>query len=224
MSKLILLRHLESQWNEENRFNGWIDTPLAEGQAVIAEELAKKLFQFKIDTVYCSTLFRNMDSVARIFEYDKKYPLFVHLDDGKMQRRGHFKDLSDEDVLVYVTEKLNERYYGELQGENKEKAMEKYGEEKIRLWRRSWNQAPPAGESLKDVFNRVVPFYKKYVEKDLKQGKNVLIVASHNSLRALVKFLENISDKDIINLEIPVGTLIEYEIDDSLEMKSIKTL
>ncbi len=211
MSKLILLRHLESQWNEENRFNGWIDTPLAEGQTQKAEELAQKLSQFKIDVIYCSCLFRNMDTVARILEYDKKYPLFIHLDSGKMKERGHFKDISENDIPTFVSEKLNERYYGKLQGENRETAMKKYGEEQVHLWRRSWNEAPPGGESLKDVFNRAVPFYKKYIENDLKQGKNVLIVASHNSLRALVKYLENISDKDIINLEIPVGSIKTYE-------------
>ena len=96
----------------------------------------------------------------------------------------------------------------------------KYGEEQVKLWRRSWDQAPPGGESLKDVFKRAVPFYQKYIERDLKEGKNVLIVASHNSLRALVKYIENISDKDIINLEIPTGGLIEYEVDDSLKVKN----
>ncbi len=220
MPKLILLRHLESQWNEEDRFNGWIDTPLAEGQAQKAEALAQKIFQFKIDIIYCSRLFRNMDTVARILEYDKKYPLFIHLDGGKIQDRGHFKDISENDIPVYVSEKLNERYYGKLQGENKEKIMEKYGKEKVQLWRRSWNEAPPGGESLKDVFKRVTPFFRKYIEKDLKDGKNVLVVASHNSLRALTKYIENISDKDIINLEIPTGTLIEYEVDNSLKLKS----
>ncbi|HUV80974.1 MAG TPA: histidine phosphatase family protein [Patescibacteria group bacterium] len=211
MPKLILLRHLESQWNEENRFNGWIDTPLLEGYAEKAENLAQELSQFKIDEIFCSCLFRNMDTVAKILEYDKKYPLFIHLDPGKMKKRGHFKDLSEYDIPVYVSEDLNERYYGELQGSNKEETIKKYGEEKVRLWRRSWNQAPPKGESLKDVFNRVVPFYRKYIEKDLKKGKNVLIVASHNALRALVKYLEKISDEEVINLEITTGGLREYD-------------
>ncbi len=212
MAKLILLRHLESQWNEENRFNGWIDTPLAEDQAERAEELAQKLSQFKIDAIYSSLLFRNMDTVARILEYDKKYPLFIHLDPGKMKERGHFKDLSENDIPVYVSEALNERYYGKLQGENREEIIKKYGEEQVHLWRRSFKEGPPGGESLKDVYQRVVPFYQKYIEKDLKQGKNVLIVASHNSLRALVKYLEKIPDEDIDKIEIPVSSLKEYEI------------
>ena len=88
--------------------------------------------------------------------------------------------------------------------------IKKYGAEKVRLWRRSYNISPPGGESLKDVYKRTIPFYRKYVEKDLKQGKNVLIVASHNSLRAIVKYIEKIPDRDIIDLEIPYAGLIEY--------------
>ncbi|OIO47052.1 MAG: hypothetical protein AUJ31_00440 [Parcubacteria group bacterium CG1_02_39_15] len=224
MAKLILLRHLLSQWNEENRFNGWIDTPLAEGQSKKAKELAQKIFRFKIDKIYCSILFRNMDTVARILEYDKKYPLYVHLDPGKMKDWGHFKDISQYDIPVYVTEKLNERYYGKLQGLNKKEIIEKEGGEIVRLWRRSWNQAPPGGESLQDVFKRTVSFYKKYIENDLKKGENVLIVGSHNSLRALVKHIEKVSDKKIINVEIPYAGVIEYNFDESLKLRAKKTL
>ncbi len=212
MSKLILLRHIKSQWNEENRFTGWMDVPLDENETYKAKELAEKIFQYRIDKIYTSPLFRNKDTVARIFEYgNRKYPIFIHLDGGKMQKWGHFTDISQDDVPVFVSESLNERYYGKLQGENKESAGRKYGEEKLHLWRRSWRQAPPGGESLKDVYNRTVPFFKKYIEKDLKEGKNVLVVASHNFLRALVKYLENISDEEIINLEIPYAGIREYE-------------
>jgi 2,3-bisphosphoglycerate-dependent phosphoglycerate mutase len=98
-----------------------------------------------------------------------------------------------------------------LQGLNKDEMKEKYGEEQVKLWRRSWNQAPPEGESLEDVFNRAVPFFKKYIEADLKRGENVLVVASHNSLRALVKYLEKISDEEIANLEIPYAGIKEYD-------------
>ena len=210
MAKLILLRHLLSQWNEENRFNGWVDTPLAEDQFRLAEDLAAKILRFKIDVIYCSSLFRNMDTVARILEYDQKYPLFVHLDGGRMRKWGNFRDLTENDILTFVSDKLNERYYGKLQGWNKTEAIKQYGEEQIHLWRRGFNSAPPGGESLKDVQKRVVPFYKKYIEKDLKAGKNVLVVASHNSLRALVKYLDNISDKDIADFEIPYSGIKEY--------------
>ena len=128
-----------------------------------------------------------------------------------MKKWGNFTDISPNDVPTYVSENLNERYYGKLQGLNKAETIEKYGEEKVRLWRRSYDVAPPGGESIKDVYKRTVPFFKKYVEKDLKNDKNVLLVASHNSLRAIVKYIEDISDEDVVNLEIPFGALAEYE-------------
>ncbi len=221
MAKLFLLRHIKSQWNEENRFTGWMDVPLDEEETKTAKSLAKKIPLSEIDKIYSSPLFRNKDTVARIFEYkNKKYPVFIHLDKGKMKDWGHFKDISKNDVPTFITEDLNERYYGKLQGQSKGKAIKKYGKEKVRLWRRSYNIAPPGGESLANVYKRTIPFFRKYVEKDLKQGKNILIVASHNSLRAIVKYLEKISNDDIINLEIPYAGLIEYEFNNALVIKN----
>ena len=223
MAKLFLLRHIKSQWNEENRFTGWMDVPLDEKEIPKAKELADKIFQHKIDKIYTSALFRNMDTLARMFEFgNKKYPVFVHLDEGKMKKWGNYTDLSRDDVPVFVSADLNERYYGEIQGENKETAAKKYDQELVYLWRRSYDVAPPGGESLKDVVKRAVPFYQKYVEKDLKEEKNVLIVASHNSLRAIAKYIEKISDQDIINLEIPYGGIIAYEFDGLLRLKGKK--
>jgi 2,3-bisphosphoglycerate-dependent phosphoglycerate mutase len=214
MSKLFLLRHLKSQWNEDNRFAGWTDGPLAKKESVKALALAQEIFKDRIDVVYTSPLFRNQDTVARIFEcVEYKYPFFIHLDSGKMKKWGNFTDISKNDIPTYVTENLNERYYGKLQGLNKEETIEKYGEEKVRLWRRSYEIAPPGGESEKDVYKRTTPFYQKYIEKDLKDRKNIFVVASHNSLRAIVKYIENISDEKIIDLELPFGSLIKYEFD-----------
>lgn len=225
MPKLLLLRHIKSQWNEENRFTGWMDVSLDENETYKAKELADKVFQFDINVIYCSPLFRNKDTVARMFEYgNKKYPIFIHLDKGKMKDWGRYIDISEDDVSVFVSEKFNERYYGKIQGENKETAMKKYGEETVHLWRRSYAIAPPGGESLKDVFKRTVPFYKDYIERDLKNGKNILIVASHNALRSIVKYIENISDKDIINFEIPYGGLIAYDFDNLLKIKTKNNL
>ncbi len=219
MAKLFLLRHLKSQWNEENRFTGWADVSLAEGQEETAKILVQKIFQNKIDAIYTSSLFRNMETVEKILEFKAgESPVFIHLDEGRMKKWGHFKDISENDLPVYVSEKLNERHYGDLQGLNKEEMINKYGEEKVRQWRRSYYVAPPNGESLKDVVKRVAPFYKKYIEKDLKNGKNILIVASHNSLRALVKHIEKISDGGIISVEIPFGGLIEYDLGENLKV------
>ena len=224
MAKLIILRHLKSQWNLENRFTGWTDVPLARESLERVRELSQKVFETEIDIIYSSPLFRNQDTVARILHYHHKYPIFIHLDKSRMKDWGNFKDIIKNYFPVYISKNLNERYYGRLQGLNKSEIIEKYGKEKVHLWRRGFKNTPPGGESFKDTYKRAVPFYKKEIERDLKKGKNVLIVASHNSLRAIVKYIEAISDKDIINLEIPYAGLIEYQFDKSLKLKTKKVL
>ncbi len=188
MAQLFLLRHLKSQWNLENRFTGWTDVPLSQEGIASAKEVAKKLTGFRIDKVYTSPLIRNKKSTSLILE-----------------------NLNQRETPVITDKALDERNYGKIQGLNKDETKTKYGQEQVRLWRRSWDQAPPEGESLKDVYNRVIPFYQEYIEKDLKQGKNILVVASHNSLRALIKHIEKISNQEIINLEIETGELRKYE-------------
>lgn len=222
MSKLILLRHLQSQWNLENRFTGWVDVPLSKEGILKSKEVAEKIVQTNFDIIYSSPLIRNQETVLRILEYSNKYPIFMHFE-GKMKDWSNFKGNGNY-LPVYISEKLNERYYGDLQGLNKDEMKAKYGEEKVQLWRRSYDQAPPGGESLKKVYNRAVPFFKKYIENDLKKGKEVLVVASHNSLRALVKYIEKISDKEIIGVEIPTGTIISYEFDELLRIKNKEIL
>ncbi|MGD0576540.1 MAG: 2,3-bisphosphoglycerate-dependent phosphoglycerate mutase, partial [Candidatus Staskawiczbacteria bacterium] len=164
MSELYLQRHLKSQWNLENKFTGWTDVPLCQEGIESAKKAAEQFSGLKIDKVYTSPLVRNRETVSLIL-----------------------KNLGKEDLPVVVDKALDERNYGELQGLDKDEVAKKFGAEQVRLWRRSFNVAPPGGESLKDVCGRTLPFFKKYVEKDLKDGKNVLIVASHNSLRAIVK-------------------------------------
>lgn len=213
MAKLFLLRHAKSQWNLDNRFAGWVDNPLSKEGRLQAQEAGKRLMAEKIDIAYTSPLMRNMETTARVFETisEIRYPLFLHLDGGRMQSWGNFTTTDQKSVPVYVSEKLNERYYGSIQGLDKAETIKKYGEQLVHLWRRGYSDKPPGGESLKDTYKRAVPFFKKYIEKDLILGKNVLVVASHNSLRALVKYMEAISDKDITNVELPFGALTEYE-------------
>ena len=196
MSKLILLRHLKSQWNKENRFTGWTDVPLSEEGIKSARETAKSLARFQIDKIYTSPLIRNKETVSLVLD-----------------------NLNKKDLPVVIDKALNERNYGELQGLNKDEVKKKYGEKKVRLWRRSWNIAPPGGESLKDVYQRTMPFFKKHIEPDLKEGKNILVVASHNSLRAIVKYVENVSNEDIINLEIPYAGLRAYDFENGIYKK-----
>lgn len=225
MPSLILLRHLQSQWNLENRFTGWVDVPLSRGGTEQARGVASKLSGSKIDAIYTSPLIRNMDSVLRIVGFfSNTYPLFIHLE-GRMEKAGLFQKKGKESFIpVFVTERLNERKYGRLQGLNKDEMREKYGPEKVRLWRVSYSEAPPGGESLKDVLKRTEPVFSKNIEKDLKAGKNVLVVASHHSLRALVKRIENMSDKEIANLEIPSASMIKYEFDKNLNIENKEIL
>ena len=219
MAKLILLRHLQSQWNKENRFTGWTDVPLSEEGIKSAKEVAGKLAGFHIDKVYTSPLIRNKETVSLLLENLGKVDEDKSSSSPTTPLRGVRKSGSSfaftnawvKDVPIIIDKALDERNYGILQGLNKDEMKEKYGEEQVKLWRRSWNQAPPEGESLEDVFNRAVPFFKKYIEADLKRGENVLVVASHNSLRALVKYLEKISDEEIANLEIPYAGIKEYD-------------
>jgi len=196
MAKLILLRHLQSEWNKENKFTGWTDVALSKEGIDSAKEVAEKLKGINIDLVYTSPLIRNRETVSLILE-----------------------NLNKKELPIVINKALDERNYGKLQGLNKDEVKKEYGEEQVQLWRRGWDNAPPEGESLKDVYNRAVLFFKNNIEKDLKQEKNVLIVASHNSLRALVKYIEKISDQDIINREIPAGGIIIYDLDENLNIK-----
>ena len=188
MAKLILLRHLKSQWNLENRFTGWTDVPLSKEGVENAKEVSEKLAGVKIDKVYTSPLIRNRETTSLILE-----------------------NFGKKDLPIVIDKSLDERNYGALQGLNKDEVKKQYGEEQVKLWRRSWDQAPPEGESLKDVYERAVSFFKEYVEKDLESGRDILVVASHNSLRALVKYIEKIPNEEIMNLEITYGGLLEYE-------------
>jgi len=196
MSKLYLQRHLKSQWNLENKFTGWTDVPLSKEGIESAKDVSEQLMGLKIDKVYTSPLTRNKETTTLILKY-----------------------LGKNDLLVSTDKALDERNYGDLQGMNKDEAKVKFGEDQVLLWRRSWEERPPNGESLHDTFNRTVPYYKEFIERNLKDGKNVLIVSSGNSLRSIVKYIENIPDEKIIEFEIPFGGLIKYDFDGSKYQK-----
>ena len=194
MAKLFLLRHLKSQWNLEDRFAGWVDNPLSKEGSEAAKLLAENMKNDNFDVIYTSPLIRCKQTVIKLLRNlneGTKYPIFKSIDGGKMQKWSEYTSINGNSIEALVSEKLNERCYGILQGMSKKEMAEKYGAEQVHLWRRSYDVAPPKGESLKDVCKRANPFFKKYIEKDLKAGKDVLVVASHNSLRAIVKYLEN---------------------------------
>ena len=219
-AQLVLVRHGQSTWNLENRFTGWTDVDLTkngEKEALAAGQLLKKE-GFEFDTVYTSVLKRAIRTAWLIMsEMDQMW------------------------LPVKRSWKLNERHYGNLQGLNKSETAKKYGAEQVFIWRRSYKTAPPAlkksdkrhpskdrryisekppgTESLYDCYKRALPYWRSKILPDLKKGRRVLVVAHGNSLRALIKYLENISDKDIAQLNIPTGAPRAYEFNKKFQIK-----
>ncbi|MCK6130726.1 2,3-diphosphoglycerate-dependent phosphoglycerate mutase [Parvimonas micra] len=220
--KLVLIRHGESEWNKLNLFTGWTDVGLSEKGIIEANEAGFLLKEnnFDFDVCYCSYLKRAINTLNIVLE--------------RMDRQW---------LPVIKTWKLNERHYGALQGLNKAETAEKYGEEQVKLWRRSFDVPPPAldkddercphnqapyrnvdkselpyNESLKDTIERVIPYYEEIIKKDMLDGKRVLITAHGNSLRALVKYLDNLTDEEIISVNIPTGIPLVYEFDDNFKV------
>ena len=217
MIKLVLVRHGESIWNKENKFTGWTDVDLSEKGIEEAKNAGLKLKQqgFTFDLAYTSVLKRANHTLDLIL-----------------------KELNLNIPISYAWQ-LNERHYGALQGLNKDETKKKYGEEQVHIWRRSYDVKPPSLDSgdlrytemlsiykdyvphtecLKDTIERVVPYFENNIVPNLKDSKKIIIVAHGNSLRGLIKYLDNISDSDIVNLEIPTGCPIVYELDDDLKV------
>ena len=201
MPQLVLIRHGQSQWNLENRFTGWIDIPLAPAGEEEARKAGEKLKGFKFDKVYTSVLQR----AIKTFEIVASVAGLNHLP-------------------VEKDKALNERMYGDLQGLNKDDTRKKFGDEQVHIWRRSYDIGPPGGESLKQTAERVLPYWHSHIEPDLKAGKNILIVAHGNSLRALIMHLDNLSKEEVVKLEIPTGEPIFYEFDKDLKVIEKKEL
>ena len=189
MSDLILLRHGQSQWNLENRFTGWVDVPLSQKGEDEARAAGEKLRGRKIDKLYISVLKRAIDTANLALET-------AGIDGVPTERDAA----------------LNERMYGDLQGLNKAEAAQKWGDEQIRQWRRSYDVKPPGGESLADTAARVIPYWESHILPDVKSGKNVLVAAHGNSLRALVMHLDGLDREQVLKLEIPTGAPLLYRI------------
>lgn len=219
---LVMLRHGESQWNLENRFTGWTDVDLSAQGIQEAKKGGQKLKEegFTFDVAYTSYQKRAIKTLNLVLE-----------------------EIDELYIPVKKSWRLNERHYGALQGLNKKETAEKYGDEQVHIWRRSFDVPPPAleeddernvkfdpkykelsleqlpkGESLKDTIERVIPYWNSDISKDIQDGKNVIIAAHGNSLRALIKYLLNISNEDILNLNLPTGVPLIFEIDKDLKI------
>lgn len=190
MKQVVLIRHGESQWNLENRFTGWVDVPLSRKGEREARTAGEKVRTFHFDHAFTSVLRRAIHTLELVLEV-----------------------IGQPQLPVEKTQALNERMYGELQGLNKTETAEKYGEEQVKLWRRSYDVRPPGGESLQDTAERVVPYYQQRIWPRLANGETLLVVAHGNSLRALVMHLDQLSREEVLELNIPTGAPLLYELD-----------
>ncbi len=216
--RIILVRHGESVWNRDNRFTGWVDVPLSSRGVEEARHAADLLKDIRIDCAFVSHLTRAVQTLFIMLpSLTKKTPIIHHHDNREMEEREHYSG-EREEFPIYQSPAIAERYYGKLQGLNKKKTAEKYGEEQVRRWRRSFSEPPPGGESLKDTLKRVLPYFKDKIIGELGRGENVLVVAHGNSLRAIATYLEELPPDEVMNLEIPTGVPIIYEFDRGLKM------
>ena len=197
---LILIRHGQSEWNALNQFTGWKDPDLTAKGIEEAHNAGMVINNLKInfDLVFTSALIRAQNTAEIIL-----------------------KEIN-QSLSTIKNQALNERNYGDLAGLNKDDARKRWGDEQVHIWRRSYDIPPPGGESLKDTGERVLPFFMKEILPHVCEGKNVLVAAHGNSLRSLIKFLDNISDEDIVKLEIPTGAPIHYVINEDGSVKSKK--
>ena len=220
LTTLVLVRHGQSQWNLENRFTGWVDVPLSPKGREEATSAGKKLKDIRFDTIYVSHLMRAIQTLNYILLElsDERIPILYH-EEERIHAWEHYSGTREKEIPIYQSADLAERYYGDLQGLNKAETMKKYGEAQVHLWRRSYDINPPQGESLKDTCERTIPYYKKNIEPELQTGKNLLIVAHGNSLRSIIKYVENISDEEIPKVEIPTGVPIVYTFDSQMKLQ-----
>jgi len=192
MARLILLRHGESQWNLENRFTGWVDVPLSPRGIQEAKNAGEKLRSFTFNRAFTSVLTRAIETLRLVLEA-----------------------IGQTNIPIEKDKALNERMYGELQRLNKADTAKKYGDEQVKIWRRSYDIAPPGGESLKDTADRVLPYYETRIKPYILQGETILISAHGNSLRALVMQLDQLTKEQVLELNIPTGAPLLYEFEKS---------
>ena len=192
MAYLVLLRHGESQWNRENRFTGWVDVPLSPKGEEEARQAGEKLKAagIRFDLAFTSVLQRAIRTLEITLDV-----------------------LGQSDIPVEKDQALNERHYGDLQGLNKAETAKRFGDDQVHIWRRSYDVAPPGGESLKDTAARTLPYFAAKILPVVKAGKTVLVAAHGNSLRSVVMHLDRLSREEVLELNLGTGVPILYEID-----------
>lgn len=214
MVKLILMRHGQSKWNMKNIFTGWVDVPLSSKGVEEALEGGKKIQNEPIDIIYTSTLIRAQMTamLTMTLHHAKKVPVIQHPGEGKLDEWGYMNDpaIATATIPVICAWELNERMYGDLQGLDKAKVAEKFGKEQVQIWRRSFDIAPPSGESLKMTAERTLPYFKEKIIPSLKEGKNVFVCAHGNSLRSILMDLEKLTPTEVVKLEVATGEPIIY--------------
>jgi 2,3-bisphosphoglycerate-dependent phosphoglycerate mutase len=214
MSRLIMVRHGESKWNKLNLFTGWVDIPLSEKGIQESLEAGKLIRDIPIDLIVTSTLIRaQMTAMLAMSQHKSgKVPVILHQGEGKLEEWGKIfsEHTTEKTIPVIRCWELNERMYGELQGLDKTETARQFGADQVKLWRRSYDVAPPGGESLAMTAERSIPYFQKIVIPLLKQGLNVFISAHGNSLRSIIMLLDKLTGEEVVKLEIGTGIPIIY--------------
>jgi len=208
MTRLILLRHGQSMWNLRNLFCGWVDVPLTEEGIHEAQKAGSLLARHTIDKIFVAELVRSMETamIAMAQHPSGRVPVVRHTDEGEVASWSEPPaTLRPQLIPVLRSRALNERMYGKLQGMNKDEARAQFGADQVHQWRRSYDQAPPGGESLADTAARTLPYFDNEILPCIKQGENVLVCAHGNSLRSIIMEIEGMTPEEILHLEVATG-------------------
>ncbi|HEY9648122.1 MAG TPA: 2,3-bisphosphoglycerate-dependent phosphoglycerate mutase [Chroococcidiopsis sp.] len=219
MPHLILIRHGQSLWNAENKFTGWVDVPLSKRGRAEAAIAASKLRDYCVNVCFTSLLFRAIETAVICLTEEERVcggriPIIKHdASDQNWHGWDTYEGDRSEELPIYASMALDERHYGDLQGLDKTKTAEKYGEAQVLLWRRSYSVRPPGGESLEDTQHRVAPYFNGRIMPHIHHGETVLVAAHGNSLRAIIMGLDQLSPDQVLQLELATGVPIVYELD-----------
>lgn len=211
MGALVLVRHGESRWNQCNRFTGWVDVPLSENGIKEAQGCAEHCKRFQFDSAFTSDLERARQTLLIILSLQGHTAIVQHPEDSRYRRWTRLSNrCGGNDIPVFTSPLLNERFYGALQGLEKSAAERRFGKENIFQWRRGFTDRPPDGETLKETFKRVHPYFVRRILPRVRRGETVFLAGHGNTLRGIIKYLENIGDEDVVFLDLPHGHPLVY--------------